>query len=123
MLPRELVEELFGGFGATGLHILVALPDAFDGLLVVLTFPFEVVGQDVVKGISSALPASTGKLLELRQAFGFYWERFHMALSANDQYPMSRFPSAFRMTLVEPSGKHLVRRSRGPRQRAHRARL
>jgi hypothetical protein len=70
-LPRELVEESVGGRGATGLHILVALADAFDGFLVVLTLPFEVLRQDIVQGISSAFPAPTRKLLELRQAFGF----------------------------------------------------
>ena len=69
MLPRELVEELISGFHATRLHILMALANAFDRFLVVLTFPFEVVGEDIVKGIGGALAASSCQFLELRQSF------------------------------------------------------
>ena len=87
MLPRELVEELIGWLAATGLHVLVPVADAFDGFLVILTLPFEVVGQDVVKGLSSALPAPTGQLLELHQTFGLHWQHFHRALYTRNQYP------------------------------------
>jgi hypothetical protein len=67
MLPRELIEEFVGCLAATGLHVLVAMADAFDGFLVILTLPVEVVRQDVVKSISGALSAPTRELLELRQ--------------------------------------------------------
>ena len=76
MLPRELIEELIGGLASTSLHVVVALPDAFDGLLRVLALPFEVVGEDVVKSVSSALAAAPSKILELRQSLGFYGHRF-----------------------------------------------
>src|SRR5688572_22904604 len=89
MLPRELVEELIGGSGSASLHVLVALPDAFDGLLIVLTLPFEVVRQDVVKSISGALSAPTRELLELHQSFGFYRQRFHVTPRDCKQYPMT----------------------------------
>lgn len=61
MLPREVVEELIGGLRATGLHVLVPLANAFNGFLVVLTLPFEVVGQNVVKRISRAPSAAPGE--------------------------------------------------------------
>ena len=101
MLPGELVEKFVGGPGAIGLYILVALVDSFDGFLVVLAFPFEIIGQGIIEGLSSALPPSTGEFLELGQPFGFYWQRSHIApyrASSNGlplppfclgQYPMS----------------------------------
>ena len=55
MLPGELIEELLGRCGATGLHILVALPDCSECFLIVLALPFQILGQGVVKGVSSAL--------------------------------------------------------------------
>lgn len=75
MLPREVVEELLGGSGSTGLHVLVALADAFDSLLRVLPLPFKVVRKDIVKGIGSALASTAGQILELRQALGFHGHR------------------------------------------------
>ena len=62
MLPRELVEELVGGCGATGLHILVALADGIESFLIVLALPLEVVGQGVVEGVScdSSLAGAQG---------------------------------------------------------------
>lgn len=33
MLPRKLIEEWFGGLCATGLHVLVALTNGLNGLL------------------------------------------------------------------------------------------
>lgn len=77
MFPRELVEELFSGFCATGLHVLDTLTDRFNGLLIVLTLPFEVIGQDVVEGFSGALPASPCELFELRQSLRLDWQRLH----------------------------------------------
>jgi len=77
MLPRELVEELIGRFRATRLHILVAPANAFDRFLVVLTFPFEVVGEDIVEGIGRAFTASSCEFLELRQSFRSHGHCFH----------------------------------------------
>jgi len=55
MLPRELIEELVGRPGALGLHVLQTLPDRPKGLLIILSLPFEVFGQDVVEGVGAAL--------------------------------------------------------------------
>jgi hypothetical protein len=65
MLPREFVEEWLGRLGATSLHIFVPLADTCHGFFVVLTLRFEVFGQDIVEGVSSALPAPTSELLQL----------------------------------------------------------
>ena len=85
MLPRELVEELVGGSGSTGLHVLVALPDALDRFLIVLTLPFEIISKDIVKGIGSALAPAAGQILKLRQALRFQRHGVHDFR----QYPMS----------------------------------
>jgi len=55
MLPREFIEELFSGFTATGLHVLVALADAFNGFLIVLAVPLQIVGQGIVERVCRAL--------------------------------------------------------------------
>src|SRR5687767_15004586 len=85
MLPRKVVEELIGRSGSTGLHVLVPLPDAFDGLLIVLALPFEVFGKDIIKSIRGTLAAATGKILGLRQSLGVQRHRVH----GFQQYPMS----------------------------------
>ena len=56
MLPRELIEELVAGCGATRLHILVALADGIDSFLIILALPLEVVGQRVVERVSRIFP-------------------------------------------------------------------
>ncbi|PYR72461.1 MAG: hypothetical protein DMF87_27945, partial [Acidobacteria bacterium] len=90
MLPRELVEELISGPGLAGLHVVVASADAFDGFLIVLALPFEIVDKEIVKRVGSALAAATGEILELRQSLGFHRHRFHVL-----QYPMSSQVDAF----------------------------
>ena len=85
MLPREVVEELLGGSGSTGLHILVALPDALDRFLIVLALPFEIVSKDIVKGIGSAFAPAASQILELCQPLGFQRHGIH----GFRQYPMS----------------------------------
>src|SRR5258708_34170595 len=55
MLPREFVEELLGGLRAASFHVLDALLDRLDGLLIVLTLPFEIFGQHFVEGIGGRL--------------------------------------------------------------------
>jgi len=67
MLPRELIEELVGGLGATGLHILETLADRFNGLLIILALPFEVVGQDLVESVRGGFAASPRELFELSE--------------------------------------------------------
>lgn len=77
MLPRELVEELIGGSGPAGLHVLMALPDAFDGLLTILPLPLEVVGKDIVESIGRALTAAAGEILELSESLWSQRHRVH----------------------------------------------
>ena len=77
MLPGKLIEESCGGFGAPRLHVLDPLADGFKSFLVVLAFPFKVVRQGVVKGISGTLPTSARELLQLSQSFGFYRKGLH----------------------------------------------
>ena len=77
MLPRELIEELVGGCGATRLHILVALADGIDSFLIILALPLEVVGQRVVERISRTLPSSARKVLQLCQSLRLERNRVH----------------------------------------------
>lgn len=46
---------MLGGSGSTGVHVLVALPDAFDRILIVLALPFEIIGKNIVKSVGSTL--------------------------------------------------------------------
>ena len=101
MLPREVVEELLGRSGSTGLHVLVALPDTLYGFLIVLALPFEIVSKDIVKGIGSAFPPAASQILELRQAPGFQRHRFH----GFQQYPMSSPGNAPSSTMLERKAK------------------
>jgi hypothetical protein len=71
MLLGEIVQEFVGGDRPTCLHVLKTLSHTFDGLLIVLTLPLEIVRQGVVERISIALSAPTGVLLKLRESFGF----------------------------------------------------
>ena len=77
MLPRELIEELVGGRGATRLHILVTLADGIDSFLIVLALPLEVVGQRVVERVSRTLPSSARKVLQLCQPLRLERNRVH----------------------------------------------
>ena len=58
MLPREVVEELIGGLRATGFHVCATLANTFNGFLVVLTLPLEIVGQSIVERVRRIVPAS-----------------------------------------------------------------
>ena len=77
MLPCEFVEELLGGLRAASFHVLDALLDRLDGLLIVLTLPFEIFGQRFVEGIGGRLATSTCKLLELGEPLGRDGQRLH----------------------------------------------
>ena len=84
MLPREVVEELLGGSGSTGLHVLVALPDALDRFLIVLALSFEIVGKDFVKGVRGGLATPSRQVLELRQPLRFHGHHFHLPRVSHD---------------------------------------
>lgn len=71
MLLGELVQEFVGGNRPACLYVLKTSSYAFDGLLIVLTLPLEMVRQGVIERISVALAAPAGVLLELRESFGF----------------------------------------------------
>jgi hypothetical protein len=77
MLPRELIEELVGGCSATRFHILVALADGIDSVLIILALPLEVVGQRVVERISRTPPSSARKVLQWRQSLRLERNRVH----------------------------------------------
>ena len=77
MLPRELVEEFVGGDAAAGLHVVIASPGGFNGFLVVLPFPVEVIGEDIIEGVGGALSSPAGEFLQLRQSLGFDRHGFH----------------------------------------------
>ena len=70
MLVAHVVKELVGGSGAPGLHIVVALLDAPNGLLEILALPFQVVDQRFVEDISRSLSTTTGKFLQFGLALG-----------------------------------------------------
>jgi hypothetical protein len=101
MLPRKVVEELIGWSGSAGLHVLAALPDALDSLLIILALPFEVVGKDVVKSVGGALATTAGKILELRQPFRLHRQRFH----GFKQYPTSQRTASLLNRVVDASTK------------------
>jgi hypothetical protein len=63
MLSRELVQEYVGWDNSTGLHVLETPSYAFDRLLIVLTFPLEIIREGVVERISGTLAPPAGILL------------------------------------------------------------
>jgi hypothetical protein len=77
MRPRKTVEEFVRRFRAARLHVLDALLDRLDGLLIVLTFPFEIFGQRFVERIGGRLATPTCKLLELGEPLGRDGRRLH----------------------------------------------
>ena len=83
MLPRELVEELIRGFGAASRHVGVSFPNTLERLSIILTLPFQVIGQDVVQGVSRAFAATPREFLEFRQPLGLQGHGVHDP----DQYP------------------------------------
>lgn len=85
MLPREFVEKLLGRFRPTGSHVLVALADALDSVLVIMVLPLKVVGKGIIKSVGRALTAAAGEILELRESLGLHQHGFHSV----DQYPMN----------------------------------
>jgi hypothetical protein len=77
MLPREFIEEFFGRPGAAGLHVLQTLPDRPKGLLIILSLPFEVFGQDVVERVTGVLSTPPRKLFEFSEPLGLNRQCLH----------------------------------------------
>src|ERR1019366_6383821 len=71
MLHAYLFKRFFDGLGASGFHVLMALPDAFNGLLKILTLPFQILGQSFIKGGGRVLPTTLRVFFELGLAFRF----------------------------------------------------
>ena len=71
MLYAQLFKRLLSGLGAPSLHFLVALPDAFNGFLIVLPRPFQVVGQGIVERGGGVLAATLRVLFQLGLTFRF----------------------------------------------------
>jgi len=65
MLYAQLLKRLCGGLGAPGLHVLMTLPDTFNGLLEVMLLPFQILGQSIVERGGGVLPATLRVLFKL----------------------------------------------------------
>jgi hypothetical protein len=77
MLLRELIKECISRLRSTSPHILMALANAGNGIFVVLAIRLQVLSKDVVEGVSSALAAPSGKLLQLHQALATHRQGVH----------------------------------------------
>lgn len=88
MFAREVVEELIGGLRATGFHVIATLANTFDSFLIVLTLPFEILGQNVIKRVGSTPAAASREFLELRQTLRLNGHCIHDGCK---QYPTSCF--------------------------------
>jgi hypothetical protein len=77
MRPRELLEELVSRLGATGLHLLEALADAFDGVLTVLTVPFDVVRPRRRRGRPRCSSRVAARTLRASQPLRLHRQRLH----------------------------------------------
>jgi len=77
MLPREVVEEFVGRRCAPGLYVLKTVADPLKGLLIILSLPFKVFGQDVVEGVGGALSTPPRKLFEFSQPLGLNRQCLH----------------------------------------------
>jgi hypothetical protein len=64
-------KELGSWAGATGVYIRGATTDAFDGFLIILTFPFQDCGQNIVERSSGVLSMPLSIVFELGLALRF----------------------------------------------------
>src|SRR6266852_8857602 len=69
MLPAQVLQELIRRLGASRLYVLVALPDAGDGLLIVLPLPIEVRRQCLVESFGRGCSAPPCEILEFGEPF------------------------------------------------------
>jgi hypothetical protein len=76
MLYAQFLKRLCGGLGAPGLHVLITLPDACNGLLEVLLVPFQILGQSIVERVGGVLPATLRVLFQL--GFALRLDRYYI---------------------------------------------
>src|SRR5258708_1052443 len=76
MFQAHLTKELRGRASAAGFYVFVPSADAFNGLLKVLAFPFQVSCQSVIQRSRSILAATPGVFFQLCLTFRF--ERYHL---------------------------------------------
>jgi hypothetical protein len=69
MLLAEFLEDLFHGPGEARLEFRVSVPDAFDCFPIILPFPFECVGQDIIERGGGFLSVPLGVVVQLRFPF------------------------------------------------------
>jgi hypothetical protein len=69
MLYAQFLKRLFGGLSAPGLHVLIALADAFYGFLKILLFPCQIFGQGFIERGGGVLAAALRVGFELGLAF------------------------------------------------------
>src|ERR1700687_1181806 len=69
MLPAQVLQELIRRLGASRLYVLVAFPDAGDGLLTVLPRPIEVRRQCLVESFGRGCSAPPCEILEFGEPF------------------------------------------------------
>ncbi len=65
MLHAQLFKNFLGRLNASGFEIRVSLPDAFHGFAIVLLFPFERFGQNLIERIGRSLPMTPGVVIQL----------------------------------------------------------
>ena len=70
MLYTQIFKRFFDWPHASGEHVFISPSDAFNGFLVVLPFPLESVGEDIVQRGSGVLSVALSELFELGHAFG-----------------------------------------------------
>jgi hypothetical protein len=78
MLAAQVGEKFGGGTGASGGHIFVALADAFDGLIEILTFPVEIGSQSFIERGGRVLAMALGVFFQLRAALRLERNRIHV---------------------------------------------
>ena len=70
ILHAQLFKHFFGRLCPSSFHILVAISNAFDGLLKVQPFPLQSIGQHFVERNGRFLPVTLGIIVELGLPFG-----------------------------------------------------
>jgi len=71
MLATYIAEELVGGPGAAGFHVVIPLLDTSNGFFKILAFPFQVGGQSLIEGFGWSLSSPTREFFQFRLTFGF----------------------------------------------------
>ena len=66
MLPAQFFKNFLRGLCASGLVVGIATANAFDCFLIVVTFPFERGGQNIVKSRSRVLLVPPSIFCQLR---------------------------------------------------------